>query len=232
MAKRREPPAGASAGKDKDRKLPAELVALGEAVKLENRPELSGSASGAFTYALLSGAVWALDHHAQPDQGSRDVKQLAVRAFLKEVAPRDPLEGMLAAQLLGLHEAAMECLRRGAMAGQTFEGRQANLGQAGKLTRSYAVLLEALGRHRGKGQPQVVRVERVTVEAGGQAIVGAVSQGGGGSGAGSDERPHAPGRLAHEPGVPLRCADAVRKPVPVAGGAGQAAVPDARRDGG
>ncbi len=181
----------------------------------------------------MSGAVWALDHHAQPDQGSRDVKQLAVRAFLKEVAPRDPLEGMLAAQLLGLHEAAMECLRRGAVAGQTFEGRQANLGQANKLVRSYATLLEALDRHRGKGQPQVVRVERVTVEAGGRAIVGAVAHpGGGGSGPGSDGRPHAPAALAHEPGVPLRCADARREPVPVAGGAGQEAVPDARRGGG
>ena len=72
-------------------------MALGEAVKLEGRPELSGSASGAFTYALMSGACWALDHHAQPDQGSRNVKRIAVRAFLKEVAPRDPLEGMLAA---------------------------------------------------------------------------------------------------------------------------------------
>ena len=237
MARRARPPAGgpggaAAAGKDKDQKLPAELVALGEAVKLENRPDLSGSASGAFTYALMSGACWALDHHAQPDQGSRDVKRIAVRAFLKEVAPRDPLEGMLAAQLLGLHEAAMECLRRSAMAQQTFEGRQANLGQANKLVRSYAVLLEALDRHRGKGQPQVVRVERVTVNAGGQAVVGVVAQpGGGGSGAGSDERPHAKA-IAHAPEPALRCADPCREPVPVAGGAGQAALPDARRGGG
>ena len=237
MAKRREPLAGGPAApgkaKDKARELPAELVALGEAVKLEGRPELSGSASGAFTYALMSGACWALDHHAQPDQGSRDVKRIAVRAFLKEVAPRDPLEGMLAAQLLGLHEAAMECLRRGAVAGQSFEGRQANLGQANKLTRSYATLLEALDRHRGKGQPQVVRVERVTVEAGGRAIVGAVAHpgGGGGSGAGSDERPNAPAALAHEPGAPLRCPNPEGESVPVAGGAGEGAVPDARRGG-
>jgi hypothetical protein len=59
MAKRREPLAGGPAApgkaKDKARELPAELVALGEAVKLENRPDLSGSASGAFTYALMSG---------------------------------------------------------------------------------------------------------------------------------------------------------------------------------
>ena len=45
-----------------------------------------------------------------------------------------------------------------------------------KLVRSFAVLTDALNRHRGKGQ-QVVRVEHVTVQAGGQAIVGAVTQG-------------------------------------------------------
>src|SRR5688500_7106897 len=60
------------------------------------------------------------------------------------------------------------------------KGRQANLNAAAKLSRTCAALLEGLDRHRGKGQPQVVRVERVTVEAGGRAIVGAVSQQGGG----------------------------------------------------
>jgi hypothetical protein len=84
---------------------------------------------------------------------------------------------MLAAQMIVVHDAALECFRRAHLPEQTFEGRQAALGQANKLVRSYTTLLEALDRHRGKGQPQVVRVERVTVEAGGQAIVGAVSQG-------------------------------------------------------
>ncbi len=46
-----------------------------------------------------------------------------------------------------------------------------------EMARTFAALLEALNRHRGKGQ-QVVRVEHVTVQAGGQAIVGAVTQGG------------------------------------------------------
>jgi hypothetical protein len=58
----------------------------------------------------------------------------------------------------------------------------------------------------------VVRVERVTVEAGGQAIVGAVAREGGGSGPGSDGRPHAPAALAHEPGVPLRGGSPCRSP--------------------
>jgi hypothetical protein len=51
------------------------------------------------------------------------------------------------------------------------------LNAASRMSRTYAALLEALNRHRGKGQ-QVVRVEHVTVQAGGQAIVGTVSQGG------------------------------------------------------
>jgi hypothetical protein len=192
-------------------------------------PELSGSASGAFTYGLYCQVVRALCHNAQDDPETVDVARIAARRFMAGVAPRDPVEGMMAVQLLGLHDAAMECFRRGALREQPGEYRDQNLTQANRLVRSYAVLLEALDRRRGKGQPQVVRVERVTVEAGGRAIVGAVTQGGGGSGAGSDGRPHAPAALAHEPGVPLRCADPEGEPVPVARGAGQAAVPDARR---
>ena len=48
---------------------------------------------------------------------------------------------------------------------------------ASRLVRSFAALTDALNRHRGKGSQQVVRVEHVTVQAGGQAIVGAVTQG-------------------------------------------------------
>jgi hypothetical protein len=81
---------------------------------------------------------------------------------------------MMAAQLIAAHNAAMECYRR-AMLGeqQSFEGRRENLAQANKLSRTYAVLLEALNRHRGKGQ-QKVTVEHVHVHAGGQAVVGVV----------------------------------------------------------
>jgi hypothetical protein len=38
---------------------------------------------------------------------------------------------------------------------QTFEGRRESLAQANKLSRTYATLLEALNRHRGKGQQKV-----------------------------------------------------------------------------
>lgn len=45
-----------------------------------------------------------------------------------------------------------------------------------KTARTFAAQMEALKRYRSKGQ-QVVRVERVTVEAGAQALVGNVETG-------------------------------------------------------
>ena len=93
-----------------------------------------------------------------------------------------------------------------------------------KLSRTYATLLEALNRHRGKGQ-QKVTVEHVHVHQGGQAIVGNVQSPGGGLAPKSKDQPHA---LAHAPGAPLPCPDPSREPVPVAGNA-ERPLPDARR---
>ena len=50
----------------------------------------------------------------------------AAMAAMKGLAPRDELEGMLAAQMVATHTAAMECLRRAMIDGQTFEGRDQN----------------------------------------------------------------------------------------------------------
>ena len=83
--------------------------------------------------------------------------------------------------MVATHGAAMECFRRAHLPDQNAHGYQLCLSHANKLVRSFAALSEALDRHRGKGQ-QVVRVEHVTVQAGGQAIVGAVTPGGGGWG--------------------------------------------------
>ena len=99
---------------------------------------------------------------------------------------------------------------------------------ADKLVRSFAALTDALNRHRGKGQ-QVVRVEHVTVQAGGQAIVGAVAQGGGGGQQQSEDRAHAQATLAHAPEPTLRSPNPSGQLVPVAGGEGQGTMPDARR---
>ena len=94
------------------------------------------------------------------DLETRDKQYSATGAALVGIGPKDELEGMMAAQLIAAHNAAMECYRL--IGEQTFEGRRENLAQANKLSRTYATLLEALNRHRGKGQ-QKVAVEHVHV---------------------------------------------------------------------
>ena len=94
----------------------------------------------------------------------------------ESLAPTDGLEGMLAAQMVGTHHAALECLRMAAVPGQTFAGRDMNLKHAQKLMALYTQQVAALNKHRGKGQ-QKVTIEHVNVHAGGQAIVGNVEMG-------------------------------------------------------
>jgi hypothetical protein len=131
---------------------------------------LGGSQSDAWNNILANQTMQALWlKHSNEDDRDKQIK--ATAAALVGIAPKDEIESMLAAQLIAAHNAAMECYRRAMLAEQTFEGRRENLGQANKLSRSCAVLLEALNRHRGKGQ-QKVTVEHVTVNAGGQAIGG------------------------------------------------------------
>jgi hypothetical protein len=125
------------------------------------------------------------------------------------IAPKDELEGMLAVQLIASHTAAMESYRRAMLAEQTFEGRQAALSQAGKLSRTHVLLLEALNRHRGKGQ-QKVTVEHVHVHAGGQAIVGNVGTPGGGVRPKSEDQPHEK-QVTHAPQPEVRSAREVER---------------------
>ena len=109
----------------------------------------------------------------------------------------------------------MECYRRAMIREQTFEGRNEALKQANKLSRTYAALLEALNRHRGKGQ-QKVTVEHVHVHPGGQAIVGSVNSPGGGAPAQTEEQPHAK-QIGHASEQPLRSANEERDAVPITG---------------
>jgi hypothetical protein len=186
--------------------------------------EATGSESGHFNLKLMN-QIWnALWQGEEPAEWIVEMGRTAATAALKGIAPRDTLEGMLAAQMVATHESAMDCFRRAQLPNQTFEGRRMNLEFANKLVRSYAALVETLDKHRGKGQ-QVVRVEHVTVNAGGQAIVGAVSheRGGGGDGRQGAERSHAQA-LGHAPEPPMRSPDQKREPVPFACGEGQAAL--------
>jgi hypothetical protein len=186
---------------------------------------IGGSKSDDWNNVLANQTIQTLWVFKNSDEQQVTKQQTAAIAALAGIGPKDEIEGMIGAQLLACHNASMECYRRAMIGEQTFEGRRENLNQANKLSRTYATLLEALNRHRGKGQ-QKVTVEHVHVHEGGQAIVGNVETPGGGFASKSREQPHA---LAHAPSAPMPSADTTREPVPVARDE-ERPMPDARRN--
>jgi hypothetical protein len=187
--------------------------------------ELGGSQSDDWNKRVADDALHAL-WLENSDEQTRDEQRIAVVTGLIGIGPKDELEGMMAAQLIAAHNAAMECYRRAMIGEQTFEGRRESLNHANKLSRTFATLLEALNRHRGKGQ-QKVTVEHVHVHSGGQAVVGVVEPTGQGHRSKPEEQPNAQ-QIAHAPVPAMWSADAGRELVPLAGDAEQP-VPDARR---
>jgi hypothetical protein len=187
---------------------------------------IGGSLSDNWNNVLSNQAVNSL-WLKHSDETTRNRQYSATVAGLAGIGPRDELEGMIAAQLIAAHSAAMECYRRAMLGEQTFEGRRENLLQASKLSRTYAVLLEALNRHRGKGQ-QKVTVEHVHVHAGGQAVVGMVATPGGGACRKPEDQPHAK-QIAHAPEPTLWGSDSERQPLPVASD-DERTMQDARRN--
>lgn len=109
---------------------------------------------------------------ATPKRGEADVFVTnASLAAIYEIKAKDPLEAMLLTQMVTSHNLAMEYFRRSVLTDQTAEGAELNLNRANRLMKTFTLQLEALNRHRGKGH-QKVTVEHVTVNQGGQAVVG------------------------------------------------------------
>jgi hypothetical protein len=142
-------------------------------------------------YKLLMGALGTVD----PDFTDGLLGQLAnagmqgrtvngrglnfLLAVVKGVEPRDQVETVLAAQMAAVHNATMTFARRLAHV-ENIPQQDSAERAFNKLARTFAAQVEALKRYRTGGE-QTVRVEHVTVNEGGQAIVGTVTHGGRGS---------------------------------------------------
>ena len=100
-------------------------------------------------------------------------------SVVKGVEPKDQVEAMLAAQMAAVHNATMTFARRLAHV-ENIQQQDSAERAFNKLARTFAAQVEALKRYRTGGE-QTVRVEHVTVNEGGQAIVGTVAHGGRGS---------------------------------------------------
>lgn len=189
---------------------------------------LGGSSSDDWNNILANqafGSLWLAG--SDEERVGKQFKSTA--AYLTSFKAKDELEAMMGTQLFAAHNAAMECYRRAMIVDQTFAGRSENLSQANKLSRTYATLIEALNRHRGKGGHQKVTVEHVHVHEGGQAAIGTFAPGGGGGVAiKSEVQSHAkPNADAPEP--PLLRSDPIDNVLPIPGHA-EREMSHARRD--
>ncbi len=141
-------------------------------------PAALGTRSADFANTEVERILFAMT----PRDGMPTEAQLnAAVAVLNGARPRDEIEAMLASQMAVTHALAMDMLGR-VKQSPTVPYMETCANLATKLQRTFVAQVEALSKLR-RGGEQKVRVEHVHVHAGGQAIVGAVTQaapGGGG----------------------------------------------------
>lgn len=125
------------------------------------------------------------------------------------IGAQDAIEAMLATQMVASHNAAMHLMSKAHNA-EYISQLESYANQSNKLMRTFATQVETLKRYRQKAS-QTVRVERVYVNEGGQAIVGDVHTGGGVT-AKREEQPHA---LGYAPGTPMRSENSQGNTLPV-----------------
>ena len=118
--------------------------------------------------------------YVRPSLGEVQREALYVKAIdlFESLKPADGIEGMLATQMVGTHNAAVESLRRAMIYDQSLEAHKVYLSQAERMMGMYMRQVDALAKHRGKAQPNIT-VGQVNVESGGRAIVGNVGVGAG-----------------------------------------------------
>jgi hypothetical protein len=132
---------------------------------MNSLPEAFGTSDRGLTGKLLVEVIGTI-----PNLESVDVNKInPVIAAIHAIGPRDALEGMLAVQMVSVHNVAMHRLQKATASASS--GEDSNVNAATKLLRVFTNLMEALDRHRGKGDPRMV-VEHLHVEKGAQAIVG------------------------------------------------------------
>ena len=105
----------------------------------------------------------------QADQG-RDF----MLAMIEDLAPRDAVERMLAMQMAATHASLMSVSNKLNSVDKLHQ-HEIYERSFNRLARTFTAQAEALRKHRNGGQSKVI-VEHVTVNEGGQAIVGQVQK--------------------------------------------------------
>lgn len=103
----------------------------------------------------------------------------SVIAMVQGIGPKDETEAMLAAQMVAIHNATMSAARSLKNC-ENVPQQDSAANVLNKLARTFAMQIDTLKSYRSTGE-QNIRVQHVTVNDGGQAIVGNVQTRGGGT---------------------------------------------------
>ncbi|KPA20070.1 hypothetical protein shim_37360 [Shimia sp. SK013] len=138
--------------------------------------QIFGTSDDKQANALLSHCLKVLKAEEATDEHPRNDERTFMLSVIRDLAPRDAVERMLAVQMAATHVAT---IRAGA-----WLSRSENLAQGkthstayAKLARTFTSQVEALRKHRTGGR-QTVTVQHVNVSDGGRAIVSNVQPGG------------------------------------------------------
>jgi hypothetical protein len=178
---------------------------------------LGGSRSDKWNLRLLNlvGNSLPIDH-SNCETSNEATK--AVCQATADIAPADPIEGILIAQLMAANEASLAMYQKGwSQPPEFFEARTRYLQLADKAARTVVLLTERLDHHRGRGQQQItvkhVTTNNVTAD---QAIItDSVTTGG------SARNVASPALLAASSETPMPILDEIKRPDPVGMGGGQ-----------
>ena len=99
----------------------------------------------------------------------------AAMALMDGIAPQTPLEGMMALQLVTLHHMTQTFASKMNNDGNTYAQNDGIVNRTTKLVRATTALMETLIKSRNQGK-QVIQVQHVTVNEGGQAMLGQASR--------------------------------------------------------
>ena len=140
--------------------------------------QMFGTADKRLAEDLLSQCLKPLRADEASDENPAHDERAFTTSMVRDLAPRDPVERMLAVQMAATHVATIRAGRWLANV-ENLPQAQAHYSGFNKLARTFAAQVEALRKHRTSGE-QKVTVQHVNVSDGGQAIVGDVKTGGDG----------------------------------------------------
>ena len=131
--------------KQKDAETTLDLAAIGNDPARERGTfrHIGGSPSDDWNARIAHETVQAL---SVADAATPEAQHATVNGLIG-IAPQDEVEGMMAAQLLAAHSAAMDYYRRGRNDTQSMV-RQHDMGAAIRLSRGFTTLLTALRHYR------------------------------------------------------------------------------------